>query len=436
MKSQTVTVIGGGLAGSEAAWQAAEMGVPVRLFEMKPHRFSPAHQSHLLAELVCSNSFRSNVPTSAVGLLKEELRELGSLILKIADAARVPAGRALSVDREEFSREITRTLESRREIEIIRREVGEIVEGEVTVIATGPLTSEPMLEALRALAEPPNLYFYDAIAPIVYADSVDYSKVFKASRYEEGEGDYINCPLTEAQYRAFLEALLAAEQVPLHDFEDPRFFEGCLPIEVPASRGVMTLAFGPMKPVGLIDPRTGQRPYAVVQLRPENREGSLFNMVGFQTKLKQGEQERVFRMIPGLENARFARLGGVHRNTFVHGPKCLTNTLQLKNFGNVLLAGQITGVEGYVESTAMGLLAGVNAARLHLGRPLVVPPAETAIGALVGHVSGSSSSHFQPMNVNFGLFPPLGRRTPKKERGSAYRERALRSLEDWKRSAL
>jgi len=429
---KSLTIIGGGPAGSEAAWQAANRGVPVRLFEMKPHRFSPAHGSPDLAELVCSNSLRSNEVTSAVGLLKEEMRRLGSLIMAIADRTRVPAGKSLAVNRNGFSLEVTQAIQSHPNVSLIREEVVDLDVNTPSIIATGPLTSGAMSQVLGRLTESSDLYFYDAIAPIVYAESIDRSIAFMASRYQDGEGDYLNCPFDGKQYQTFYEALMKAEQTPLRAFEEPQFFEGCLPIEVLASRGDKTLLFGPMKPVGLKDPTTGKQPFAVVQLRKENLEGTLYNMVGFQTKLRRPEQERVFRMIPALAEAQFARFGSVHRNTFVNGPKWLKPTLQLKNHSNVILAGQITGVEGYVESTGMGLLAGINGARLLQGLPLVSPPPESALGALVCHVSASTSKNFQPMNVNFGLFPPPAKRIPKKHRREIYVDRALQELMVWK----
>ena len=434
MSSEKVTIIGGGLAGSEAAWQLARRGVSVRLFEMRPLKLTPAHQTGKLAELVCSNSLRSKELTSAVGLLKEEMRRLGSLIMEAALASEVPAGKALAVDRERFAEYITRRLEDLSEIEIVRKEVREIPSQGVVIVATGPLTSEALAESLRRYTGEEYFHFYDAIAPIVYADSLDWSKVFKADRYSTEEGAYVNCPLSKEEYERLVEALLEAEKVPLKDFEKPRYFEGCLPIEVMAERGRETLRFGPMKPVGLIDPRTGKEPYAVVQLRPENREGTLYNLVGFQTKLKYPEQERVFRMIPGLEKAEFARYGSIHRNSFVCAPKVLKPTLQLKKEPRIFLAGQLTGVEGYVESTAMGLLAGLNAVRLKKGRPLVVPPPETAHGALVHYLVSADPKHFQPMNINWGLFPPLkinGKRKTKRERYRLMAERALARLSEW-----
>ncbi|MBI4772900.1 MAG: methylenetetrahydrofolate--tRNA-(uracil(54)-C(5))-methyltransferase (FADH(2)-oxidizing) TrmFO [Deltaproteobacteria bacterium] len=428
---KSLTIVGGGLAGSEAAWQAANRGVPVRLFEMKPCRFSPAHESPDLAELVCSNSLRSNELTSAVGLLKEEMRRLGSLIMAVAEQTQVPAGKSLAVDRHRFSSEVTKSIQSHPNVTLIREEVGDLDVEAPSIIATGPLSSAAMTQLLGRLTDSGDLYFYDAIAPIVYAESIDKRIAFMASRYQDGEGDYLNCPFDEEQYQVFYEALMKAEQTPLRAFEEPQFFEGCLPIEVLASRGDKTLLFGPMKPVGLKDPATGKRPFAVVQLRKENLEGTLYNMVGFQTRLRRPAQERVFRMIPALADARFARFGSVHRNTFVNGPKWLKPTLQLKNHPNILLAGQITGVEGYVESTAMGLLAGINGARLLQGLPLVVPPPESALGALVCHISASVSKNFQPMNVNFGLFPPPAKRIPKKHRRDAYVDRALQELTAW-----
>jgi methylenetetrahydrofolate--tRNA-(uracil-5-)-methyltransferase len=430
-----LVIIGGGLAGSEAAWQAARRGVRVRLYEMKPGKFSPAHQSPHLGELVCSNSLRAEGVESAVGLLKEEMRRLHSLVMAAAAATRVPAGKALAVDREEFAGFITRALEAEPRIEIIREEVGAPDPEVTTIIATGPLTSEPLAEALGRITGQAHLHFYDAIAPIVAADSLDMGKIFRASRYGAGE-DYLNCPFTEAEYGAFYEALMAAEQVALRAFEEPRYFEGCLPVEIMAGRGFRTLLFGPLKPVGLTDPRTGRQPFAVVQLRAENREGTLYNLVGFQTKLKYGEQERVFRLIPGLSQAEFVRLGSIHRNTFIRSPGILSAYLNFLRYPNLFLAGQISGVEGYVESAAMGLLAGINAARLMENRPLATPPRETALGALIAHLTNTATKDFQPMNVNFGLFPALEGRIPKKLRGAAYAERALAALEGWVREKL
>ncbi len=436
--SDRVSVIGGGLAGCEAVWRLAAEGLGVRLFEMKPKKFSPAHRSPELAELVCSNSLRAASRESAVGLLKEEMRRLGSLVMAAADTTSVPAGKSLAVDRELFSRRMTQAIEGHPSIELVREEVTGLPEAEgPVVVATGPLTSEALSAALAGLAGSEHLFFYDAIAPVVEADSIDESKVFRASRYGAGN-DYLNCPLDQAEYGRFLEALLSAERVPLASFEESaKYFEGCLPVEVMAERGPDTLRFGPMKPVGLTDPRVGRQPWAVVQLRQENLQATLYNMVGFQTKLKYGEQERVFRLIPGLEQARFARLGSVHRNTFVRGPVVLRPTLQFRARPEVLLAGQLTGVEGYVESAAMGIWAGINAARLARSAPLAAPPpATTALGALIAHVSGESLSNagkrgFQPMNVNFGLFTPLPGKVKRLERGAAYARRALAALTEW-----
>jgi methylenetetrahydrofolate--tRNA-(uracil-5-)-methyltransferase len=430
---EEVIVIGAGLAGSEAAWQLAKRGVRVILYEMRPKKLTPAHKTGFFAELVCSNSLRSKDLTNAVGLLKEELRRLGSIIMESADINQIPGGKALVVDREKFAKYITEKLQNHPNIRLVCEEMTEIPTDRVVIVATGPLTSDPLAMSLAKLISEPFLHFYDAISPIVYAESIDWGKVFVADRYGEEEGAYVNCPLTKEEYERFVQELLSAEKVPLHPFEEPKYFEGCLPIEVMAERGIDTLRFGPMKPKGLIDPRTGKEPYAVVQLRPENAERTLYNMVGFQTKLKYHEQERVFRLIPGLERAEFARYGSIHRNTFVNAPKVLTPYLQLKNYPNVFLAGQITGVEGYVESTAMGLVAGINAYRLIKGKDLVIPPPETAIGSLVHYLQSSNPKHFQPMNVNWGLFPEISgkRKIKKEEKVRALVERALKALEDW-----
>lgn len=436
MEEKTVTVVGGGLAGCEAAYQAAKLGLQVIILEMKPIRFSPAHRSGDLAELVCSNSLKSDSLDNASGLLKEELRQLDSLIMRAADATRVPAGGALAVEREGFSGFITRFLESREGITIERCVVEEIPDCDPVIIATGPLTEGPLARALSELSGGDNLYFYDAIAPIVEGDSIDMSVVFRASRYGKGGEDYLNCPMTKEQYDAFVDELLRAEKVPTRDFEKEMFFSGCMPIEAMAERGRETLAHGPMRPVGLVDPRTGKQPYAVVQLRPEDRFGSLYNIVGFQTKLTYKEQLRVFRMIPGLERAKFHRLGSLHRNTYLNGPKVLLPTLQTKVREGLFIAGQLTGVEGYVESAAMGLLAGINAARRASGLPLVVPPETTAIGALVRYITQASPVGFQPMNVNFGLFPPPPKKLPKKDRKDFLVQRALEDLARWKESIL
>jgi methylenetetrahydrofolate--tRNA-(uracil-5-)-methyltransferase len=430
-----IIIIGGGLAGCEAAWQAARRGGRVLLYEMKPKVFSPAHSSPLLAELVCSNSLRSDLVTSAVGLLKEEMRLLGSLIMQAAAYTKVPAGKALAVDREKFADFITRRIEEESLISVIREEVAEIPppdpQGGIIILATGPLTSEKLSLSLQQLAGQEHLTFYDAIAPIVEADTLDRDIIYQASRYESGPGDYLNCPMDAEQYRSFISALQDGEKVALMTFEKKKYFEGCLPIEVMAARGVDTPRFGPMKPVGLPDPRTGSDPYAVVQLRKEDREGIYYNMVGFQTKLTHAAQRRLFRMIPGMEQAEFVRLGSIHRNTFVCAPQVLMPSLQFVTRPDLLLAGQLTGVEGYVESTAMGLVAGINAARIVTKRaPLQVPP-ETALGSLINHLIGTDPHRFQPSNVNFGLFAPLGRKIPKKFRGEHYAARSLTTLRKW-----
>jgi len=428
-----IIVVGGGLAGCEAAWQISKRGIDVLLFEMKPSRFSPAHTSPLLAELVCSNSFRSDAIENAVGLLKEEMRMMGSLIMEAADATTVPAGKALAVDRILFSRFIEERFSSAG-ITISREELTRIPEDALVIIATGPLTSESMAREISSLTGGEYLYFYDAISPIVEAESIDYTRVFRASRYEnEGEGDYLNCPLTGEEYERFWNHLVGGEDVPLRDFEDRDCFEGCLPIEVLARRGPKTLLFGPMKPVGLIDPKTGKRPYGVVQLRQENSAGTLYNLVGFQTKLTWTEQKRILRMIPGLERAVFARYGSIHRNTFIHSPTLLKKTLQLRSNEHIFFAGQITGVEGYVESAAMGLMAGLNASWQISGRDdMTPPPGTTALGALLNHITNADDKTFQPMNVNFGLFVPLEDRVPKRERGRLYAKRSLSALKGWK----
>lgn len=426
-----MTVVGGGLAGCEAAHQAASMGVSVLLLEMKPVAFSAAHKSPNLAELVCSNSLRAESLENAVGLLKEELRLLGSLIMKAADATRVPAGGSLAVDREAFSERVTRELQENPRVRVERLMVDSIPQEEPVIVATGPLTAGGLAEEISRLAGGEDLYFYDAIAPIVAAESIDMSIAFRGSRYGKGGDDYINCPMDKEQYEAFVDALLSAEKVSTRDFEKEMLFEGCMPIEAMAERGRHTLAFGPMKPVGLVDPKTGKQPYAVVQLRQEDRFGRLYNMVGFQTKLKYQEQIRVFRMIPGLGRAVFHRLGSFHRNTYINAPRLLMPTLQTKMRPGLLVAGQLSGVDGYLESTAIGLLAGLNAARLVLGKPLVVPPETTAMGSLVRYLTQASPENFQPMKVHFGLLPPLERRVPKKERRLSMSQRAIEDLKEW-----
>ncbi len=443
--TQTLHIIGGGLAGSEAAFQAAEAGVPVVLHEMRPLVGTFAHKTGKLAEMVCSNSFRSDDDTaSAVGLLHWEMRQAGGLIMRMADTHRLPAGGALAVDREGFAEGVTAAIEAHPLITVSREEVRDLPPeswGKV-IIATGPLTSGALAEAIRAKTGEESLAFYDAIAPIVHADSIDMSVAWKQSRYDKGESEaertaYINCPMNRDEYEAFIDALLAAETALPHEGEDTPYFEGCLPIEVMAARGRETLRHGPMKPVGLTNPhRPDEKPYAVVQLRQDNALGTLFNMVGFQTKMKHGEQVRVFRMIPGLENARFARLGGIHRNTFINSPRLLDRQMRLKSKPHIRFAGQITGVEGYVESAAMGLLAGRLAAAEIRGRRLTPPPAVTATGALLAHITGGADARsFQPMNINFGLFPPLegvrGGRRGRKERYRAYAERAKAAWRAW-----
>jgi methylenetetrahydrofolate--tRNA-(uracil-5-)-methyltransferase len=428
-------IIGGGLAGSEAAWQAARLGCRVVLYEMKPLVYSPAHNSPLLAELVCSNSLRSGSVTSAVGLLKEEMRVMGSLIIEAAEHTRVPAGKALAVDREKFAQFITQKIDNNNRITVVREEIRKLPApssgNSAAIIATGPLTSDALAASLSQLTGKEHLAFYDAIAPIVESDSLDRNIVFQASRYDDGPGDYLNCPMDKSQYENFITELARAQKVPLKSFEKQKYFEGCLPIEVMVERGPDTLRFGPMKPVGLIAPRTGREAHAVVQLRMENKEGTHYNMVGFQTKLTYSEQRRIFRMIPGMEQAQFSRLGSIHRNTFVCGPELLLPSLQVKKRPDLLVAGQLSGVEGYVESTAIGLLAGINGARLIAGSKPVVPPAETALGALVTHLTATDPKRFQPSNINFGLFPRLQQKIPKKFRGEKYAERALQALKKW-----
>jgi len=432
--SKRVIIVGGGLAGCEAAWQLLTRGKDVTLYEMKPAIFSPAHTSPHLAELVCSNSLRSNMPHSAVGLLKEEMRRLGSLIIAAADATSVPAGKALAVDRDLFSRYIEEKLSWCDSFTVVREELTEIPEDSIVIIATGPLTSDRLAAKLSDITGSEYLYFYDAISPIVEAETIDHTKVFRASRYDDGEGDYLNAPMTKEEYARFYRELSAGEEVPLRNFEDSKCFDGCLPVEVLARRGEKTLLFGPMKPVGLVDPSMGTRPFAVVQFRQENKEGSLYNMVGFQTKLTWPEQKRIFRLIPGLEQAEFARYGSIHRNTFINSPALLTDTLQLQSRNSVFIAGQLSGVEGYVESAAMGLIAGLNAAR-YIDEHVISPPHETtALGALVHHITNADRKTFQPMNINFGLFPPATKKVPKKQRGLFYSERSLADLDSWART--
>lgn len=434
-------VIGGGLAGSEAAYQAAQRGLKVRLFEMRPTLQTGAHQTHDLAELVCSNSLGSNLPDRASGLLKNEMRILGSMLLDCAESASLPAGGALAVDRELFARLVTERIETHPNIEIVREEVKEIPDS-LSIIASGPLTSPALSESISALSSENHLFFFDAIAPIVHADTINMEIAFRASRYDKGEqdeGDYINCPFTRQEYYVFVKALIQAQRIELRSFEDAiksgvkagHFFEGCLPVEIIAERGVDSLAFGPMRPVGLRDPRTGKRPYAVVQLRQDNLAGSLYNLVGFQTNLKFPEQKRVLRLIPGLENAEFLRYGQMHRNTFIASPKLLRPTLQHIQRDGLFFAGQITGVEGYMGNIATGLLAGWNAARLYHNEEPVTLPATTMLGALCHYVTHADLKDFQPMKANFGILPLLEftSKVGKRERGSAYAERALADLQ-------
>jgi methylenetetrahydrofolate--tRNA-(uracil-5-)-methyltransferase len=427
-----ITVIGGGLAGCEAAWQAAREGVPVTLFEMKPHRFSPAHHSAGLGELVCSNSFRGAGMNNAVGCLKEELRRCGALFMAAADANAVPAGGALAVDRESFSSYLTEKIEAHPLIDLRRQEVIALPVEEVVIVASGPLTAEDLSREIARRTGSEHLYFYDAIAPIIEAESIDFTRSWRASRYGKGGDDYVNCALSREEYFTFVQSLKEAQKVPPRQFEKLIHFEGCMPIEEMARRGEMTLAFGPMKPVGLPDPRTGREPFAVVQLRQDDRLASLYNMVGFQTRLTYPEQRRIFRTIPGLENARFARLGSMHRNTFINAPACLARTLHMRSAPNLFFAGQITGVEGYVESAATGLLAGIFAARSVSGKPFPLPPATTALGSLLSHLADSAVAGFQPMNIHYGLFPPLeGQRMKRADRRLAMAERALTDLAAW-----
>jgi methylenetetrahydrofolate--tRNA-(uracil-5-)-methyltransferase len=442
MNNETqVTVIGGGLAGSEAAWQAAERGATVRLYEMRPGRPTPAHKSANLGEIVCSNSLKSDEVGSAPYLLKEELRRGGSLMLSVAHQTAVPAGAALAVDREKFSEEVTRRIQAHPNIETIRREIQEIPQTGVVIIATGPLTSPALSEQIAKLTGSSHLYFYDAISPIVDAETINYDIVWRAARYDKGGADYINCPMDEQQYNVFYEALIQAESVPLHDFEKTMFFEACLPIEEIARRGKDTLRFGPMKPVGLINPRTGSIPYAAVQLRQENLLADSYNLVGFQNHLKYGAQKEVLQTIPGLEQAEFIRFGQVHRNTFICAPAVLGETLQMHEQPRVLFAGQISGVEGYIEAMATGFMAGVHAAEIVRGNMPQKPPRRTAMGSLTNYIANSETRNFQPMNITFALLPPLEvadrkRLRRKRDRHLFQVELGLKDFEDWRNSYL
>ena len=423
---ETITVIGGGLAGSEAAYQIAQHGQKVRLFEMRPVRQTPAHRTDRLAEIVCSNSLKSDQPYNASWLLKEELRRLGSILIQIADSVRVPAGSALAVDRERFAARVTEVISNQPNIELVREEATDIPDEGVIVIASGPLTSERLSQSIRKFCGSEQLYFYDAISPIVDADSIDCSKTYRASRYGKATDDYVNCPMEREEYNAFYEALLAAESVAIHDFEEAHYFESCLPIEELARRGPDTLRFGPMRPVGLENPATGRIPHAVVQLRQEDLMRSSYNIVGFQNHLKFTEQKRIFRMIPGLENGEFLRLGQIHRNTYINAPQTLLPTLAARRDARIFFAGQLAGTEGYVENVASGLVAGINAVRTSRGETPITFPAETAIGALCRYVS-TPQKNFAPMNINFGLLPSidLPRRTAKTEKQRLLCERAL-----------
>ncbi|MCL6616478.1 MAG: FADH(2)-oxidizing methylenetetrahydrofolate--tRNA-(uracil(54)-C(5))-methyltransferase TrmFO [Anoxybacillus ayderensis] len=431
MTTQVVNVIGAGLAGSEAAYQIAKRGVQVRLYEMRPVRQTPAHHTDKFAELVCSNSLRANTLTNAVGVIKEEMRLMDSVIIRAADECSVPAGGALAVDRHEFAAKVTEYVKNHPNVTVMNEEITDIPEGP-TIIATGPLTSPDLSAKLKELTGEDYFYFYDAAAPIVEKDSIDMNKVYLKSRYDKGEAAYLNCPMTEEEFDRFYEALIAAETVPLKEFEKEIYFEGCMPIEVMARRGKKTLLFGPMKPVGLEDPRTGKRPFAVVQLRQDDAAGTLYNIVGFQTHLKWGAQKEVIRLIPGLEQAEIVRYGVMHRNTFINSPKLLKPTYQYKEREDLFFAGQMTGVEGYVESAASGLVAGINAAHYMLGKELVVFPQETAIGSMAHYITSANPKHFQPMNANFGLFAPLDEPIKdKKKKNERYAQRALETIQNF-----
>ncbi|MDS1029099.1 methylenetetrahydrofolate--tRNA-(uracil(54)-C(5))-methyltransferase (FADH(2)-oxidizing) TrmFO [Bacillota bacterium LX-D] len=429
---QEINIVGGGLAGAEAAWQVAKQGIKVNLFEMRPGKMTPAHHTGKLAELVCSNSFRAGNIENAVGLLKEEMRVLKSLIMECADQNAVPAGGALAVDRELFSQNVTENILAHPLIEIIHEEIQDIPENQVTIIATGPLTSEPLSQSIKKMTGSEYFNFFDAAAPIVTGESINMDVAFWGSRYGKGTDDYLNCPMTEEQYKEFYSFLISAERANVKEFEKKTYFEGCMPIEAMASRGPKTLLFGPMKPVGIYDPRTNQKPYAVVQLRKDNREGTLFNIVGFQTSLKWGEQKKLLKYIPGLENAEIVRYGVMHKNTYLSSPNLLLPTMQLKNNPRIFFAGQITGVEGYVESASNGLIAGINAARFVKEEEPLVFPTETAHGALCHYITTAESVKFQPMNITFGLIPPLGVKIrDKKQKNKVIAERALQKLKDF-----
>lgn len=430
MAMSEVNVIGAGLAGSEAAWQLANRNIKVNLYEMRPVKQTPAHHTDQFAELVCTNSLRANSLTNAVGVLKEEMRQLNSIIISSADESALPAGGALAVDRHDFAARVTEKVKNHKNVTVFQAEVSEIPEGP-TIIATGPLTSSSLSDALKSLTGEEYLYFYDAAAPIIETDSIDMDKVYLKSRYDKGEAAYLNCPMSEEEFNRFYEALIEAETVPLRDFEKDMFFENCLPIEVLAKRGKKTLLFGPMKPVGLENPKTNERPYAVVQLRQDNSSATLYNIVGFQTHIKWGPQKEVIQLIPGLENAEIVRYGVMHRNTFINSPKLLKPTYQYKQREDLFFAGQMTGVEGYVESAASGLVAGINAAKYVSGEEPIVFPATTAIGSLAHYITSASSKHFQPMNINFGLFEPLEEKiSNKQKRNNEISKRALTTIQN------
>ena len=431
MSQDFITVVGAGLAGSEAAWQAANRGVKVHLYEMRPVKQTPAHHTDKFAELVCSNSLRANTLTNAVGVLKEEMRQLNSIIISSADECAVPAGGALAVDRHEFSAKVTEKIKNHPNITVINEEVQRIPEG-IVIIASGPLTSAAMSNEIKQLTGEEYFYFYDAAAPIIEKESINMDKAYLKSRYDKGEAAYINCPMTEEEFNTFYNALIEAETVPLKEFEKEIFFEGCMPIEVMANRGIKTMLFGPLKPVGLEDPRTGKRPFAVVQLRQDDAAGTLYNIVGFQTHLKWGAQKEVIGLIPGLENAEIVRYGVMHRNTFINSPNLLKSTYQFKSNEQIFFAGQMTGVEGYVESAASGLVAGVNATKLFNGQTPVSFPEETAIGSMAHYITATNAKSFQPMNANFGIFPPLSQKIKnKQERYEKHAERALGSIQNF-----
>ncbi|MCE5313530.1 MAG: methylenetetrahydrofolate--tRNA-(uracil(54)-C(5))-methyltransferase (FADH(2)-oxidizing) TrmFO [Armatimonadota bacterium] len=428
-----ITIIGGGLAGCEAAFQIAIKGLSVRLYEMRPHIMTGAHRSGNLGELVCSSSLKSNSPSTAHGLLKEEMRTMGSIILDCAAKASVPGGDALCVDREKFGKLVTQVIESNPNIEVIRQEITDIPLDRPCVIATGPLTSPALADSIKQLTGANHLHFFDAIAPSVDSESIDYGKCFRQSRYDKGEAAYINCPMTHEEYEAFIDALVGARIANLHleEEKNARYFEGCLPVEVIAKRGRDTLTFGTMKPVGLTDPHTGRRPHAVVQLRQENADGTVYGLVGFQTQLRQSEQDRVFRMIPGLEHAEFVQYGAVHRNTYIDSPNVLTSALHTKLDKGLFFAGQMVGVEGYMESAASGIVAGINASRIATGQSVVVPPKETIIGALLDYIANCPIDDFQPMNSNFGILPPILEKHPKKMRKELKVERARKAMREF-----